>query len=467
MDVGDDSYDFTSSIDNALSAANQELVNLQENIDSLQKLKPDCDITDYVLSACSGVLCGIVDIFLVGKPGESPLGNITDKWFANRTKDFAKLCGWKGGNEKSAIGFLERKFKVPYDQRGAGDAGRIVSGMNPRNHHFKSLAHNPSIMGLFFSILDQFNDSSHFIGQDIFSETGDLTLISLEQADGNFELKGHNIPSKFFCAFANWFGHLISDVSGASGSVGRGSGIPSPLWTWINDIIAVKSSLNIKPSKFDESFYKLALHLFKHGYDFRFQTAQAIPVFLNGLTVRMIYMVRRMILYYKDDDTEREKSFKSMWDVCAPFNNASVKRMLTVAHGSFCLVDAADATIHGFMSGGGTFNPVEFLFRLNIVGVGRFAFSVFGEVKDAINYQQAKREAHLAYCQKPIVEDYIQGLKSLQAIYNDKDLFVFVAQLENSEAVRTAFQNSVKLANLRGVDAPLKTKSDIDKYFLN
>ena len=108
---------------------------------SLEKIKPDCDKLDYILCACSGALCGVIDIFLVGKPGESPIGILTDKWFGNRVCDFAKICGWKGPKSgkdvvKSAIGFLERHFSVPYDQRGAGDAGSIIYDLKPRNHHF-------------------------------------------------------------------------------------------------------------------------------------------------------------------------------------------------------------------------------------------------------------------------------------------------------------------------------------------
>ena len=147
LDMTNGSSGFTSSIDMAIDAANLEISQLQETIDSIKNLKPECDKTDYILAVCSGAICGIIDIFLVGKPGESPLGDITDKWFSNRTKDFAKLCGWGGGDDKSARRFLEKIFKVPYDQTGAGDKGNVVSGMTPSNHHFKSLAHAADLLG--------------------------------------------------------------------------------------------------------------------------------------------------------------------------------------------------------------------------------------------------------------------------------------------------------------------------------
>lgn len=153
----------------ALAQAEAELVVLNETVESIKELKPQCDKLDYILAASSGALCGIIDIFFVEKPCESPLGDITDKWFANRTMDFAKLChpDKKEFNSlDSALCFLEKEFKVPYDQTGLGDAGRAVFDMNAKNHHFKSLAHNPSLLGLFFSILDQFSNTSHLYRTD-------------------------------------------------------------------------------------------------------------------------------------------------------------------------------------------------------------------------------------------------------------------------------------------------------------
>ena len=455
--IGEDGFEFSPGIEAATEQAYAELDALKETIDSLKDLKPQCDKIDYAVAAGCGALCGIVDIFLVGAPGESPLGNITDKWFANRTRDFAKMCGWKGGNDRSAIGFLERKFKVPYDQRGAGDAAsKVFDGLTPSNHHFKSLAHNPSLLGLFYSILDQFTNASHFV------DGGDL--IELVNDEGTFELRGNNIPSKLFCAFINWFGHLMSDVSGSSGGLGRGKGIPSPLWTWMNDVIVIKRKLGIEASDFDKAFNDFALKLFKNGYDFRFQTAQAIPVLMNELIVRMFFMVRRLVGYLGRTSRE-ERNFSSLWDECKPFSNPTVRRMLTVAHGTFCLLDAGDATVRAVVKGGGTFNPVEFVMRLNIIGVGRFAVSLFGEVKDGVRYWRVKKKADFAKREMVIVEDYIEGLKLLALKYDDAELKTFIVQLGNGEQIQEAFKKSIALADLRGVPHPLRTIEDIDEYF--
>ena len=460
LNIDDDRFGFATSIDEALAQAETELVVLNETIESIKELKPQCDKLDYILAASSGALCGVIDIFLVGKPGESPLGDITDKWFANRTIDFAKLCGYKGNKNSlsSAINFLEEKFKIPYDQSVGGGIFRELINLTPSNHHFKSLGHNPTLLGLFFSILNQFTNTSNFVSNG--------ELISLNNSDGKFELQGKNIPSKLFCGIANWIGHLISDVSGSSGSKGRGMGIPSPIWAWSNDVIAIKAKLNIPVIEFDKSVNELALKLFKKGYDVRFQTTQAIPVFINEMVVRLLYSIRRLIGYYISVP-KKDRSWVLLWKSCEPFSNATVKRMLTVAHGTFCIIDIGDATIRGFEKGIGSFNVFEFVLRLNIVGVGRFAISLYGETKRAISYGHVKESSDFAAKEITIVENYIEGLKILSVKYDDARLLAFIADFKKSDAYIEAFEKSAQLAELRNVPANriLKDKADIDRYF--
>ena len=460
LNIDDDRFGFATSIDEALAQAEVELVVLNETVESIKELKPQCDKLDYILAASSGALCGVINIFLVGKPDESPLGDITDKWFANRTIDFAKLCGYKGDKNSlsSAINFLEEKFKIPYDQSVGGGIFRELINLTPSNHHFKSLGHNPTLLGLFFSILNQFTNTSDFVSNG--------ELISLNNSDGKFELQGKNIPSKLFCGITNWIGHLISDVSGSSGSKGRGMGIPSPIWAWSNDVIAIKAKLNIPVTEFDKSVNELALKLFKKGYDVRFQTTQAIPVFINEMIVRLLYSIRRLIGYYISVP-KNDRSWGLLWKSCEPFSNATVKRMLTVAHGTFCIIDIGDATIRGFEKGIGSFNVFEFVLRLNVVGVGRFAISLYGETKRAISYDHARESSDFAAKEITIVENYIEGLKILSAKYDDARLLTFIADFKKSDAYIKAFERSVQLAELRNVPANriLKDKADIDRYF--
>ena len=464
LGINENGYEFTSDIKTALSTTQGELEvvssKLEKNLDFLNKLTPECDKTDYILSACSGALCGVIDVFLVGKPGESPVGEITDMWFANRTEDFARLCGWTGdkGNLSSAIRYLEKKFKIPYDQNGIGDIAKELLDLTPTNHHFKSLGHNPTILGLFFSILNQFTNTSHFVSKG--------ELITFSKFDGDFHLEGKDLPSKLFCGFTNWFGHLISDMSGSSSSKGRGMGIPSPFWSWTNDIIAIKKKLNLPVGEFDKSINELALDIYKQGYDARFQAAQAIPVFVNELLVRFIYSIRRLVRYFsmtKKDD----RAFSLLWKSCEPFSNATIKRMLTVAHGTFCVIDAGDAIARGFATGGSSFNVTDFVLRLNIIGIGRFTISLYGETSRGLKRHGIKEDIIILKREKLILDDYVECLKFLAEIYYDESLLLFTRELKESDMYVQAFEKSVILAEKRNVpkDEILRNKADIDSYF--
>lgn len=100
--------------------------------------------------------------------------------------------------------------------------------------------------------------------------------------------------------------------------------------------------MSLNATETDNIINKLALNIFEQGYDIRFQTAQAIPVFVNELITRFIYSIRRLFKYFLDTP-KSEHSFSLMWEKYKPFSNPTIKRMLTVAHETFCLVDVGDA----------------------------------------------------------------------------------------------------------------------------
>lgn len=59
LSIDDDGFDFATSIDDALAQAEAELVVLNETVESIKELKPQCDKLDYILAASSGALCGV------------------------------------------------------------------------------------------------------------------------------------------------------------------------------------------------------------------------------------------------------------------------------------------------------------------------------------------------------------------------------------------------------------------------
>lgn len=327
-------------------------------------LEEKCDKYDYLISVACGVIGGFIDVFLVGAPGDSVLGKWTDKQVDNAVISFAKRMGWnpKKGNEtnvKSAIGFLEhgknngkqgdfQGFKVNYDQRTPSDVGGKFN-IAPNTHHMMSLAHSPDVIGLFFSVLNQFTSTSSFIAN------GQLITINTK----TFDLMGGNLIAKLFCGIANWFGHLMSDIAGGSGAHGRGTGIVMPFY----ELFGFCKFGSFSTDNGKKDLAEIATQAFNQGYDFRFGLAQAIPVVITELSIRLIWSLRQRFQY--------KKSLKECWP---SIRHPNLRMMLLVGNGTLCVIDAIDA---GARSGG---NFLNFFMRLNLVAWYRLVMLVLKEV---------------------------------------------------------------------------------------
>lgn len=318
-------------------------------IDECSYKNAKCDRYDYLIAGTCGLIGGLIDILFVGSPFDSKLGKLTDKTADNITKKFARICGWKGDNDnvKSAIGFLERKFKVNYDQRHTEDTNGKVKNLNTKNHHLKSMGHSPDIIGLFISILNQLTNTSTFINN------GKVITIDTN----TYELNGGNFIAKIFCGFINWISHIMSDWSGSSGSTDRGSGIPMPFYNLL-ELCNFGKFGNEK-----ESFATIASKVFEKGYDLRHGLTMSIPVILTETLVRTMYIIKAKFYH------------KMKWSECKIHNTPELTKMLLISKGVLCLCDLTDATIRG------RGNIILFLSRTNLIAWVDFANLVFKEIK--------------------------------------------------------------------------------------
>lgn len=335
----------------------------------------NCDKYDYLIAGFCGVATGLIDAFFIGIPGENKLGSWTDTKVDDLVKKFAQSV-WnsdkKNGltNSKSepksiagAIGYLERRFRVNYDARYAADLnlGDSTLNMSAKNHHLKSLGHAPDLIGLFFSILDQFTGESSFIS--------DGKIIRVESRKSGFELIGGGLFAKIFCGFSNWIGHIMSDVAGSSGTRGhakngRGAGVPIPFFEMFQ--LCNFGSFKVKGEQ--KNLAELSVKVFESGYDARHGVALSIPVLINEIMIRLCWAIKSR--FYHD----------CTWSESIPFGHKpELRRMLLVGHGSLCLVDGIDA---GLRSGG---NILTFALHLNSVAWSRFAFAGLQEIRSMYN----------------------------------------------------------------------------------
>lgn len=356
-----------------------------------------CDKYDYLIAAFCGATAGLVDVFFVGAPGQTKLGGFTDAATDKIVKKFAKMIGWSpcAGNESnvgSAIGFLEQKFKVNYENSSTKSVNGLFQ-MSTKNHHYKSLAHSPDIIGLFFSILDQFTNIASFLSEG--------QLIRIDTSDSNFELRGNNFVSKLFCGFCNWIGHVMSDVAGSSGSrgkglTGRGTGLPIPF----SELFLLCNFGSFQVGKDRQTLAVIMTRAFQEGYDTRFGAAMAIPVLLEELMIRVLWAIKRHFYSKKD------------WKECIPTKeHADLRIMLIVGNATLCLIDGADAAIR---SGG---NALVFVLHMNLVAWTRLLLLVFRELR--IRYGPAIDEVvrnflgSLGFSDKYALKQYYQRLNTL------------------------------------------------------
>ncbi|MDD6488438.1 MAG: hypothetical protein PUG48_01295 [Clostridia bacterium] len=411
----------------------------EENKRLIQK-ENKCDIADYLVAVACGAVGGLVDIFLVGTPTDSVLGKWTDAQVDKAVMNFAGMLGWNPKeknihNVNSAIGYLEkgrtngfRGFKVNYDQRKPTDVNNLFN-IAPKTHHMMSLAHSPDIVGLFFSILNQFTSTSSFVAN------GKLITVATD----TFELRGGNFLMKIMCGIANWFGHLMSDVAGSSGSHKRGTGIVMPFY----EFFGFCKSGNFSTQNGTKALSEIAMQAFTQGYDFRFGLTQMIPVVITELSIRLIWSLRQHFQYNKP-----------IKDCIPTEKHNDLRMMLLLGNGILCVMDGVDAAIR---SNGDTLN---LFMHLNLIAWFRLIMLVFKEIFIRLGIKDKLQMEIDAFKRINVVlQDYLKELEkidielfkketnqynnfmvSLNSARNEKDLNLLLLNIYDELGIKKPWQ---------------------------
>lgn len=78
--------------------------------------------------------------------------------------------------------------------------------------------------------------------------------------------------------------------------------------------------------------------MFEEGYDFRFGLAMSIPVFINEMSIRLFWMLKRH--YYHHEPLKKCVPIVLARELTNKESNAIIlRRMLLAGEGSLCLVD--------------------------------------------------------------------------------------------------------------------------------
>ena len=379
-------------VDSLIEASEKKLAELNSEID---RLTNHADGLDYMVAVASGVISGLVDSLYVGEFSLSEGSKWGEDTINKFVKKIAKSQGYEGDELSGSVSFLEKKFPFAADKATSDFGGGL-------QHHLRDFSHHASPIGLFFSLLTQFTGKAYGT-----STSGMFIVVDVSESG----LIGDSLPSKLFLGVVQWFFHIVSDMAGSSSSIQAGSlgtGLPGPL-------LSLAKALSTIPIFQNEEISKTISRIFNgtafgdrdeagvlknvKPFDLRAELGalqqlgkQAVPVIINECLVRGFYFIRH---FYGEVKDKKIKSFSDLkrieWGNVIPAKNRTIVRMLTIATGTFTLVDMADAAIRSAVKGG--FTPAfwaNFLLRVNFVGVGRFAIALYSDVK--MGFEKDKKE---------------------------------------------------------------------------
>lgn len=330
---------------------------LIEKYDLLQLEKED-----YLFASAAGIIAGFIDIAFVGtirtgsdatgiqkgvdagvekivqwygkqerlgelearlkeantREGKERIGKLIDLTKGNKVMD--KSGNMRTRTVKDSIKFLEKAHRVSFDAA----IHSSIDGMTPNNHHLFSIAHEPSLLGLIVGIIDQMTGKGTFIDAN-------GKLLRVVTQNKNKELSG-NLLQSIGQAVQNWFGHIMSDISGSSTSKGRGSGLPVPGFSALQKLKMGNITLNERSKNMDVA--QVSEWMFKNGYDVRAFTAELIPVVIYETLLRCYWFWKQHFYF--------GKSLKESIPIA---NNRELARLLLCSAASFSTIDVTHATI--------------------------------------------------------------------------------------------------------------------------
>ena len=405
---------------------------------------------DYIFAAASGALMGALSVLWQKDLNLADARKLGSEKIEKIVIGAAQRVGLKKENPSiaEAIRFLEQKSPFVGDKLTATFGGGL-------QHHLRDFSHHPSPVGLVCSILMQFTGKGFGTATD-----GSFLIVDLPRE----ALKdlGSNTEEKFLYGTLNWVLHLISDMAGSSSTPGAGTGIPGPLLSFLKEASALPffHDLSIGHegkmrtlSQWISKAFNGTLLKDEDGNPLRFdlrtevglasQILTQVPAVLaNECIVRGFYTITRFI------DELRRCDVTSVNDLVRinpanflPFNSRALARMLTVASGSFVVINtsvaAVRAVVEGSASGGVGAVPLFFM-RLNYVGIGRFAFALWADssyIYEDVEawweqYQKSKKGTEVAVY-APLGQDVQRVLDSLLMVWLEDD-----CQRENKEDKR-------------------------------
>jgi hypothetical protein len=276
--------------------------------------KHQLDKWDYAIGGGAGFFCGILDVLFVQKPLKptakysEKVNGLFNQWSQSAINNLIPP-------ELSKV--LEKSFKI-----GGADASisqgftSSISGkFNPINHRFKSLNHDP-VLACFIGALDVMNGTCTIV------DNGTIKIMNT--------VRGTSGDYNFFEALGMMLGHLASDFNAPSAIGNRGMGIPAPLMGLFGTLKGVKVN--------NKDIANLAEYMYVKGYDARHFVTMSIPVLINEILIRVLYIIKEM--------QHNNRAFFEVFKETLPLNlSPRFRIVLNISYGTMVAINTGKVVI--------------------------------------------------------------------------------------------------------------------------
>lgn len=272
------------------------LVDIQLGIQETVSDKNDLKWHDYIVATIAGGLAVTIDFLVVKTPKSIKLNNQREISESPLTAYFRNLGKNSDGNLSKWITWLEKACKVPYDK----SIDSLVEGLCPRSHRLHSLAHDPSLTGLLWSIKDVVNGTFTTIDKN-----GILRVEKITEEMGGLGI---------IVAPILWLGHIISDVF-------TSAGIPIPNWTYLQ--LLQFGSFGDK----QRTIADLSRYMYLNGYDMRHLVTMSTTSAVIHFVVRIYHF---LVNVRPEKNTQHILQYQKEYGKIK--NNIKLHRMLMISN---------------------------------------------------------------------------------------------------------------------------------------
>lgn len=183
--------------------------------------------------------------------------------------------------------------------------------------------------------------------------------------------------------------------------------------------------------RWKKTLAEIAQQAFTQGDDCRFAMAQAIPLVITELSIRLIWSLRQRFQYNR-----------SIKDCIPTAEHPNLRVMLLIGNGTLCVIDGTDAAIR---SGG---NFLAFFMRLNLVAWFRFAMLVIKEVFIRVGIKDG-------------LDEHIEAFKRI-----NQALLSYLNELKNID-IKLFEAETQKYSNITKLFSNIKTEGELNNLLLD